>query len=395
MSEPDASQQRDLRVSDADRDAVVESLKERAADGTLTLDEFAERAGRALVARTRGDLEAVTADLRAGPASDRRSRSPRHSVVAVMAGADTKGRWRCGSKVTAVAVMGGCHLDFRQAEILDNEVHVVAVAVMGGVDIVVPEGIEVAMSGLPVMGGRTMRVKDVPVLPGSPRIVVHAYPIMGGVVVRSLPVRRKGKAVEAPPPAEVAPAAPPMVEAKPVEAAWLDGTVTIMFSDVCDYTGITQRLGDDRAHVLLREHNDLVRAQISAFGGREVKCNGDGFMVAFSSTSRAVRCATALQRRLAERNATTTGEPIRLHIGIHTGDVVVDGDDLVGGAVIIASRLVDIAGPDEILVSSVARDLAGGSREIVFDEPRLVTLKGIEEARPVFPVRWQDASLRS
>jgi class 3 adenylate cyclase len=398
MSQPDGELRRDLRVSDSDRDAAVETLKERAADGTLTLDEFADRVGRALVARTYGDLDAVTTDLRATRAPDKRARSPRHNVIAVMAGADTKGRWRCGSKVTAVAVMGGCHLDFRQAEIVDEEVHVVAVAVMGGIDIVVPEGIAVAMDGMPIMGGRTMRVKDVPILPGSPRIVVHAYPIMGGVVVRSMRGPRDHAAVEAGGPAEISPEPTPVVEPRqpePPATSWLDGTVTIMFSDVCDYTGITHRLGDERAHTLLREHNELVRAQITAFGGREVKSNGDGFMVAFSSTSRALRCATALQRRLAERNATTTGEPIRLHIGIHTGDVVVDGNDLVGGAVIVASRLADVAGPEEILVSSVARDLAGGSREFVFEEPRLVALKGVDEARPVFPVRWQDAPLRA
>src|SRR5207245_5836014 len=123
------------------------------------------------------------------PASAPAAASPTHSWLSVMAGAGKKGRWRCGDRVVAVAVMGGCHIDFRGAEIDANEVHVVAVAVMGGIDIVVPEGIEVGLDGLPIMGGKSMHVKNVPTLPGSPRIIVHAFPIMGGVTVRSRPRR--------------------------------------------------------------------------------------------------------------------------------------------------------------------------------------------------------------
>src|SRR3954452_8227409 len=222
---PDEAASTSLRVSDADRDAVIELLKERTADGTLTLDEFAQRVDGARTARTRADLEVVRRDL-AGtsstPAPARRS--PTHTVLSIMAGAGKKGRWRCGDRGVAVAVMGGCHIDFRGAEIDAAEGHVVAVAVMGGIDIIVPEGIEVSFDGLPVMGGKSMQVKNVPRLPGSPRIHVHAFPIMGGVTVRSRPRRTTkqpvdGKEHEA-------------IEA-PAAALPLDGTVTLMFSDVC------------------------------------------------------------------------------------------------------------------------------------------------------------------
>lgn len=381
---------RPQRVSEAERDAIVELLKERTVDGSLTLDEFAERVGRALAARTRPELDDVVGDLR-GQASVpdvQRARSPRHHVISFMGSAETKGRWRCGNEVTSVAFMGGCHIDFRRAEITASEVHVTAVAFMGGIDIVVPEGIEVTMDGFPFMGGRNMQIKDVPPLPGSPHIVVHAFPIMGGVVVRSKPPKDR-PALTRPDPA------PPAVERKASPAAAdfpLDGTVTIMFSDVCDYTGITERLGDKGAHELLREHNEIVRTHINAYGGREVKSNGDGFMVAFNSAARAVRCAIALQQSLADRNAITAGEEIRVHIGIHAGDVVHDGDDFVGGAVIIASRLADAAGPDQILVSSVARELAGGSREFAFDPAQSVLLKGMSEARDAYPVHWRAES---
>ena len=370
------------RVSDAERERVVDLLKERTADGTLTLEEFAGRVDRALTARSTDDLAALVADVAGAAATQRPKRSARHRVIAVMGGAHTKGRWRCDDSVTAVAVMGGCQLDFRNAEISVPEVHVTAVAVMGGVHIIVPEGVDVTMSGMPIMGGRSLQVKDVPILPGSPRIVVHALPIMGGVTVQSRPRKQRRTTPDAP--AVEAPAAPP------VEGAQLplDGTVTIMFSDVCDYSGITDRLGDREAHELLREHNRIVREHVNAQGGREVKSNGDGFMVAFGSAARAIRCAAALRDALAQRNAESDGEAIRVHIGIHAGDVVRDGDDFLGSTVIIASRLADMAGPEEILVSAVARALAEGSREFSFDDARVVRIKGFTEAREAYPVSW-------
>jgi class 3 adenylate cyclase len=370
-----------LRASDADRDAVIELLKERTADGALTLDEFAERVGGALVARTRADLDAVTVDLARMPTATTARRSPTRTVVSVMAGAGKKGRWRCGSRVVAVAVMGGCQIDFRGAEIDADEVHVVAVAVMGGIDIVVPEGIEVGLDGLPIMGGKSMQVKDVPRLPGSPRIYVHAYPIMGGVTVRSRP-RRTTPAVGA----EEHDAIETVATSVP-----LDGTVTLMFSDVCDYSGLTDRLGDVAANELLREYTGLVRRCIETQGGHVVKSHGDGVMVAFPSVVRALRGAIDIQQALAKRNVDTIDEPLRVHIGVHVGEVVRDGDDYLGSAVIIASRLADAAGPDEILISSVARELAAGIREFTFDPAREVTLKGVAQVRDAYPVAWQSA----
>lgn len=380
---PDDAAELSLRVSDADRDSVIELLKERTADGTLTLGEFAERVGQALTARTRGDLELVSADLARAQHLTGTRRDATNTVLSIMGGAEKKGRWRCGERVVAVAVMGGCHIDFRSAEIDAPVVHVTAVAVMGGIDIVVPEGIEVGLDGVPIMGGKSMQIKNVPRLPGSPRILVHAFPIMGGVTVRSRPRRsaeRSGKTV----PDGSAIEASPVVAPLPFE-----GTVTLMFSDVSDYSGITDRLGDVGANELLREYTSLVRQHIDAQGGHVVKSHGDGLMMAFPSVVRALRCAVDVQQGLAKRNVETVGEPLHVHIGIHAGEVVREEDDYLGSAVIIASRLADVAGPDEILVSSVARELATGTREFSFEPARDVTLKGIAETRSAYPVAWQ------
>jgi eukaryotic-like serine/threonine-protein kinase len=234
-----------------------------------------------------------------------------------------------------------------------------------------------------VMGGKSAQIKNVPRLPGSPRILVHAYPIMGGVTVRSRP-RRRAELTEA--------SRQPTAVESAVTPLPMDGTVTLMFSDVCDYSGLTERMGDVAANEILREYGTLVRTCTAAQGGHVVKSHGDGVMVAFPSVVRALRAAVDIQQGLAKRNVDEAAEPLRAHIGIHAGEVVREGDDYLGSAVILASRLTDAAGPDEILVSSVVRELATGTREFTFEPARDVTLKGIAESRPAYPVAWQSTS---
>lgn len=240
----------EIRVSDQDRERAVVQLRQHVADGSLTLDEFADRVGVALSARTRGDLDSVLADLPAAPLPETRRHRARRWVVAFMSGSQAKGRWRVGKSVTAVAVMGGCELDFRQAEIDAEEVRVTAIAVMGGIDIVVPEGIAVELTGFPVMGGKHLKIADVPFLPGSPVISVRAFPFMGGVSVRSKPDRRKaelsrGKGSRSRTSGENSEAdefaAAPSPSSEPTVQ---EGTVTVMFSDIVGYSAITERLGE-------------------------------------------------------------------------------------------------------------------------------------------------------
>ena len=125
------------RVADADRDRTVTLLREHVVEGRLTLDEFSERVGLALEAKTRGELDAVMADLpvtqppptaEVQPAGSR----ARRWHIAIMSGHSTKGRWRIGRKTNAVAVMGGCDMDLRRAEIEGQEVEITAVAFWGG-----------------------------------------------------------------------------------------------------------------------------------------------------------------------------------------------------------------------------------------------------------------------
>jgi len=166
-----------------------------------------------------------------------------------------------------------------------------------------------------------------------------------------------------------------------------NGTATILFTDIEGSTQLTERLGDREWMSLLREHNEIVRAQASMHSGFEVKSQGDGFMLAFSSASDAVRCAMGIQRSLAERDP--RAEELRVRVGLHTGEPVREADDFYGKAVILAARIAAEARGSEILVSSLVRDLVESSGEFSFGDPTDAVLKGLSGMHRVSAVRWR------
>ena len=381
----------DVRVSDADRQAVVDRLSSACGDGLLTLDEFADHAGSAYAAVTRADLDAVVRDLRlpvvapAAPPPVRSDeaepavQSKRRWVVAVMGGEERRGRWRAGRRIGAVAFMGGVDLDLRDALLEDDVVEITAWAIMGGVTVIVPEGIPVESSGFMLMGGRTNRIKDVPTLPGAPTVRVKGFGMWGGIDVRSKP-RRARDAAEAPAPIPAAALPPPEPESPPgfVPQA---GLVTIVCTDLVGSTRLSDQLGDQRWRAVLGEHNAIVREQLARHSGHEVKTAGDGFLCTFTSSRRAVSFAVDLQDALATWCQSHADTPLELRIGIHAGEVERDGDDIVGRNVALACRLCDAAAPGEVLVSGVVADLADSSSDLSFGDGRTLALAGLD--RPV------------
>ena len=162
-----------------------------------------------------------------------------------------------------------------------------------------------------------------------------------------------------------------------------DGTVTILFSDIEGFTQVTERLGDQRAQQVLRGHNDIVRHQVSAYGGFEVKSLGDGFMLAFSSARRALQCAISIQRAFSSHNRQQPEEPVRVRIGLHTGEFVQEMEDFFGRNVILASRIADQAQGGEILVSSLLKELTASAVIILSPETgersRTKIIEGLSE----------------
>jgi pimeloyl-ACP methyl ester carboxylesterase/class 3 adenylate cyclase len=169
------------------------------------------------------------------------------------------------------------------------------------------------------------------------------------------------------------------------EAVSPDGTVTIMFSDIEGSTSLADRLGDKRFMDVLREHNAIIREHVQTHGGYEVKSEGDGFMVAFQSARRAIDCAAAIQHALAARNESAE-EPVRVRMGLHSGEVIKEGEDFFGRNVILAARVAAQATGGEILVSSVLKSLVESAGDVLFDEPRSAELKGLSGTHLMYPL---------
>ncbi len=168
---------------------------------------------------------------------------------------------------------------------------------------------------------------------------------------------------------------------------------TVLFTDVEGSTALTQRLGDAKAREVLREHERMVREALKSHGGAEVKTMGDGFMASFSSATRALECAIAMQRAFAEHNESAE-EPIRVRVGLNAGEPIAEDDpdgraDLFGTAVIVAARIAAKAKGAEVLASDVVRQLVAG-KEFLFADRGETALRGFEEPVRLYEVRWRE-----
>ncbi|MGW8062845.1 DUF1707 SHOCT-like domain-containing protein [Streptomyces ziwulingensis] len=194
----------ELRASDADRERVAEVLRDALAEGRLDMTEFEERLDATYRARTYGELAPITRDLPVGGAvvapTVSMTKEPAAAggwagritggegssswAVAVMSGFQRKGRWTVPRRFTSFAFWGGGEIDLREADFADREVVVNCVAIMGGVDVIVPPGVEVDVRGVGFMGDFDHRESGVPGDPGAPRVIVTGFAFWGGVGVR-------------------------------------------------------------------------------------------------------------------------------------------------------------------------------------------------------------------
>ena len=125
---------------------------------------------------------------------------------------------------------------------------------------------------------------------------------------------------------------------------------------------------------------------LGEFSGTEIKHQGDGFMLSFPSARLGVHFAAALQRELGRRREVETDFPVRVRIGVHTGEVIhVDGD-LFGRHVNVAARVAAAAGADEVLVSRLVHDIVNTMGDLRFGAPREMALKGIIEPYLLYPL---------
>jgi len=178
-------------------------------------------------------------------------------------------------------------------------------------------------------------------------------------------------------------------------AAAPDGTVTLMFSDIESSTEINGRVGDQRWMEMLRAHNEIVRNSCREHDGFEVKSQGDGFMLAFASGRKAIACAIAIQHRLRDHRAQHQDHPLRVRIGLHTGEAIQEGSDFHGANVNFAARVAQTAQADQILVSSTLRDILAPTGEFEFGPDHQVELKGFAGTYRAYPVPWAEQQAAS
>jgi class 3 adenylate cyclase len=144
---------------------------------------------------------------------------------------------------------------------------------------------------------------------------------------------------------------------------------SILFTDIAGSTERAAEVGDRRWRELLGRHDALARAQLERYRGREVKMTGDGLLATFDGPARAVTCAAAIGRELRSLG-------LAVRAAVHTGEVELRDGDIGGIAVHIASRVMGLARPNEVLVSSTVRDLVAGA-EIRFEDRSVPSLRGV------------------
>lgn len=318
------------RASDDDRERVVAALREHFGAGRLSDDELDERTARALAATTRGDLELVTLDL------------PEPATALPSAPAGPRRRRTRAGRALAASV--------RIHATVFVLVNLMLIAIW-------------AVSG----GGYFWPIW--PLLGWGVGLGCHAAPLLAGVGTK---------------PARVRPSRIDEVEAsarsdrRSLEpAAAPDGTVTILFSDIEGSTELNARLGDVRWLELLRVHHAIVRRAIREHDGFEVKVQGDGFMIAVPSARRAAQCALAIQRGIEAQLGSHPDGPVRVRIGMHSGEAMREDDDFYGRNVAVAARIAEHARAGEVLASAVVKQLAESAGDLRFEDERVVELKGL------------------
>ena len=163
------------------------------------------------------------------------------------------------------------------------------------------------------------------------------------------------------------------------------GTAVILFADIVDSTALTERMGDDAFRQKARELDEALRKIIRKVDGTPIegKLLGDGVLSLFTSAKHAIDAAMQFGK---------AGEAVGLglHLGIHAGDVIREGDNVFGGAVNIAARISSESEAGEVLVSDTVRGLARTSAGVAFEDRGERELKGIDEPQRLYAVMKGD-----
>jgi adenylate cyclase len=163
-----------------------------------------------------------------------------------------------------------------------------------------------------------------------------------------------------------------------------------------DVVGYSRLMGADEAGTLAAlkaVRTELIDGKIAQHQGRIVKLTGDGILAEFPSVVNALACASEVQRGVRERNTDVPqNRRIEFRVGVNVGDVIVEGDDIYGDGVNVASRLESVADPGGITVSQAVRDHVGNRLDLAFEDRGEEKLKNIEKPVHVYSVILEDAN---
>lgn len=167
-------------------------------------------------------------------------------------------------------------------------------------------------------------------------------------------------------------------------------TLTFLYADLRGFTAFVEARGDAAGAALVSEYRRLVRAEVARAGGRELKTEGDSFLVEFRTARQALECATGILARAAREIAERPELPLRIGIGLHAGEPVRFEQDYIGSAVNVAARLGQAAEAGELLASDVVRGLLRTSGAPPARERDGLALKGITDPPRVYSFDWSD-----
>jgi class 3 adenylate cyclase len=165
-----------------------------------------------------------------------------------------------------------------------------------------------------------------------------------------------------------------------------DGAVTLMLSDIAGAGAVADELGPERWEQLLRDHHLLVEQLVARHDGEVAKFQGDGFLASFNSAHAGLHAAVELQRTFA--GASPERRSLAVRVGLHSGFVIGNPEQLMGRNVVLAARIAAQAQGGEILVSSTAKEYTESDPNFRFQEHGEYHFKGLLGEHTVYAVRW-------
>jgi class 3 adenylate cyclase len=168
-----------------------------------------------------------------------------------------------------------------------------------------------------------------------------------------------------------------------------DGALTLMLSDIADAAAAAERLGPERWEQVIRDHHALVGQVVAHHDGQVVQFERDGFVASFNSAHGGLHAARELQRTFAAAPGAAGQTPLAIRVGLHSGFVIADPQQLLGRNVVLAARIAAAAHADEILVSASLKQYTETDPSFVFEPRGEHHFKGVHGEHELFAVSWR------